>query len=255
MADNRWSTYHGRYMPFDKFVSRIVPFQHLYFYPLMAVARVNLYVQTLIHLARTCPYIPNGQVVSKPNEGKCEEHIPWPKASPLQWNLEVLGLAIFYTVLGAFLSSLRPGAALTTFLVSHVVAGILHVQICLSHFTMDFCTDGSGKGALTADFSGFQEWQARSTMDIACPTWMDWFHGGLQFQLEHHMFPRLPRYKLRQLMPLVDEILLKYGIKPVRMSFLEGNRIMLKHLRDSGRRVSYQKGRSSNEWSSSRKDR
>lgn len=242
MTENRWSTYHGRYMPFDVLVSRIVPFQHLYYYPLMAVARVNLYVQTLIHLARTCPYVPTRPSVSKQIEAKSEERIPWPKASPLQWNLEVLGLTVFYSAFVAFLSSLRPDAAVMTFLVSHVVAGVLHVQICLSHLTMDFCTDGSGKGARTVegDFIGFQEWQAQSTMDIACPTWMDWFHGGLQFQLEHHMFPRLPRYKLRQLMPLVDEILHKHGIQPVRKTFFEANRIMIKQLRDSGRRAGLQ---------------
>ena len=41
--------------------------------------------------------------------------------------------------------------------------------------------------------------QLNGTMDIDCPAWMDWFHGGLQFQTEHHLFPRWPRHKLRQL--------------------------------------------------------
>ena len=27
---------------------------------------------------------------------------------------------------------------------------------------------------------------------------MDWFHGGLQFQTEHHLVPRMPRHKLRR---------------------------------------------------------
>ena len=34
-------------------------------------------------------------------------------------------------------------------------------------------------------------------MDWSCPPWMDWFHGGLQFQIEHHIFPRAPRHRLR----------------------------------------------------------
>ncbi|KAJ0971498.1 hypothetical protein J5N97_019457 [Dioscorea zingiberensis] len=36
------------------------------------------------------------------------------------------------------------------------------------------------------------EKQTMGSLDIACSPWMDWFHGGLQFQVEHHLFPRLP---------------------------------------------------------------
>ena len=35
------------------------------------------------------------------------------------------------------------------------------------------------------------------TLNVDCPTWMDWFHGGLQFQSEHHLFPKIPRHNLR----------------------------------------------------------
>lgn len=34
-------------------------------------------------------------------------------------------------------------------------------------------------------------------MNWSCPVWLDWFHGGLQFQIEHHLFPRMPRHNLR----------------------------------------------------------
>ena len=34
-------------------------------------------------------------------------------------------------------------------------------------------------------------------MDVTCPEWLDWLHGGLQFQIEHHLWPRLPRHNLR----------------------------------------------------------
>nr|GFC87928.1 delta(8)-fatty-acid desaturase 1-like [Tanacetum cinerariifolium] len=41
------------------------------------------------------------------------------------------------------------------------------------------------------------EKQTNGTIDISCSSYMDWFFGGLQFQLEHHLFPRLPRCHLR----------------------------------------------------------
>jgi len=40
--------------------------------------------------------------------------------------------------------------------------------------------------------------QLRTTKDIECPQWFDWFHGGLQFQAIHHLFPRIPRHNLRR---------------------------------------------------------
>lgn len=42
-------------------------------------------------------------------------------------------------------------------------------------------------------------------MDIKCPPYLDWFHGGLQFQAEHHLWPRLPRHELRYAQILVKE--------------------------------------------------
>ena len=34
------------------------------------------------------------------------------------------------------------------------------------------------------------ESQAIGTLNWTCHPWMDWFHGGLHFQIEHHLFPR-----------------------------------------------------------------
>ena len=47
----------------------------------------------------------------------------------------------------------------------------LHVQITLSHFGMS--TENYGPSET------FAAKMLRTTMDIACPTWLDFFHGGL----------------------------------------------------------------------------
>ena len=36
---------------------------------------------------------------------------------------------------------------------------------------------------------------------------LDWVHIGLQFQIEHHLFPRLPRHNLRPLDPTETSVL------------------------------------------------
>lgn len=71
----------------------------------------------------------------------------------------------------------------------------------------------------------------RTTQDIECAKWMDWFHGGLQFQLEHHLFPRVPRHNLRKLREEYLIPLLKKHNKPVlSMDFISANKYLLKEL-------------------------
>ncbi|KAL8555170.1 hypothetical protein ACS0TY_003107 [Phlomoides rotata] len=60
---------------------------------------------------------------------------------------------------------------------------------------------------------------------------MDWFFGGLQFQLEHHLFPRLPRCNLRKVSPIVQELCKKHNLPYRSLSFFEANKWTLKTLR------------------------
>jgi fatty acid desaturase len=159
-----YSLYHRRRMKFDRIAKFFVRVQHYTFYPIMAVARINLYLQTLIFLVKA------ERVRSRP--------------------VEFLTIGMFFTWLSALIAQLPEGHRVPFFFLSHAVAGVIHVQICLSHFSRDVF-----EGRPEND-----EWvsmQLSGTMDIDCPWWLDWFHGGLQFQTEHHLCPRVPRHKLR----------------------------------------------------------
>eukprot|EP01083_Nonionella_stella_P029029 80008_1 len=249
MSEGRWSTYHSRYMPFDAIARAVIPYQHWYFYPVLAVARINLYLQSFIYLAKTCP-LPGprkaGEKILDKVTGKIKEKYAWPKPTLMFWTLSVLGLVFFWTMMYSFLSQLELIPGIICFSVMHFTAGILHVQIMVSHLAMHYCADGHGTtDAITApngnDEAGYYEWQALSTMDVDCPKWMDWFHGGLQFQLEHHLFPRVPRWRLRELCALTDEIFAKYEIPVLRIPFVESNRMMLNQLADVGAKVAKEK--------------
>ena len=95
---------------------------------------------------------------------------------------------------------------------------LLHVQITISHFGMPCdeermfgdngekeCTDQESEiiDSLIPTsqhhhlITPFPVRNLRSSMDVDCPTFLDWFHGGLQYQVTHHLFPRLPRHRLR----------------------------------------------------------
>jgi hypothetical protein len=116
-------------------------------------------------------------------------------------------------------------------LMSHLSASILHLQINVSHYAMDTsfveCDEHFAAKAL------------RTTMDVSCPPWLDFFHGGLQFQVIHHLFPRVPRHNLRKLKPLVVQFCKDTGLEYLEYGFIEGQMIVIAQLRVRIRLNSY----------------
>lgn len=103
--------------------------------------------------------------------------------------------------------------------VSHAMAGLLHVQICISHFAESVYHGHAYNGE-------DDEWfkiQLATTMNVDCPWWMDWFHGGLQFQIEHHLFPRVPRHSYRKVRDLVKPFCAKWGVHYEERGFIGCN--------------------------------
>jgi delta8-fatty-acid desaturase len=97
----------------------------------------------------------------------------------------------------------------------HACTVILHLQITLSHFAMSTEAD--------EDDELFVVKALRTTMNVDCPEWFDWFHGGLQFQIEHHLFPRIPRCHFRRLVPIVRAFCVEHDLPYESYSFIGGN--------------------------------
>lgn len=244
MRNDVWSTYHGRNMALDALGKAVLPYQHWYFYPVMGFARVNLHIQSIIYLIQTFPLHGDAmqnkgyEKILDEKTGNIKDKYAWPRPTLGIWTASVAGIA-FYTILfSKFLSMLGLYSGLVSFSVIYLTSGILHVQILLSHVAMDYCITGHGRDELHDNTSiSYYEWQALSTMDVECPPWFDWFHGGLQFQLEHHLFPRVPRKNLRRLMKLTDQIFHKYNVPVIRRGFYESNKMILKHMATVGANV------------------
>ena len=74
-------------------------------------------------------------------------------------------------------------------------------------------------------------------MDIDCPQWLDFFHGGLQFQVVHHLFPRMPRHNLRRTQKLVQEFCADVGIPFALYGFVDGSKQVIGKLDEVARQV------------------
>ncbi|MDQ3232449.1 MAG: acyl-CoA desaturase [Pseudobdellovibrionaceae bacterium] len=80
------------------------------------------------------------------------------------------------------------------------------------------------------DFS-FLEHQAVTSRTVVNPKSMDWFFGGLNFQIEHHLYPQIPSFRLRQVQAIVRPALQKEGVPYRGVSFWEAVRSIAGHFR------------------------
>lgn len=54
--------------------------------------------------------------------------------------------------------------------------------------------------------------QVEAARDVQLPEWLSIMCGALDLQIEHHLFPRLPPNRLRQIAPRVRELCAKHGV-------------------------------------------
>jgi len=60
----------------------------------------------------------------------------------------------------------------------------------------------------------FVETQFLTTCDARCDNFfMEWLWGGMQYQLEHHLFPTMPKYKYVQVRPILEKWAKENGIE------------------------------------------
>ncbi|KFQ36606.1 Fatty acid desaturase 2, partial [Merops nubicus] len=67
--------------------------------------------------------------------------------------------------------------------------------------------------------------QMAATCNIQQSFFNDWFTGHLNFQIEHHLFPTMPRHNFWKVKPLVKSLCAKYGVqyeeKPLGKAFVD----------------------------------
>ena len=87
------------------------------------------------------------------------------------------------------------------------------------------------------DRPDFFSLQVTTTRNVNDSFFVGWFMGGLQFQVEHHIFPYVPRHNLHKTRALVEPFCAKFGIPYKSTSLTEGTIEVLKHLGDVTKQV------------------
>ncbi|KAG9231428.1 fatty acid desaturase-domain-containing protein [Amylocarpus encephaloides] len=210
--DSMRSSFYERIMAYDAVAKFLIPYQAYLYFPILTFGRFNLYIHSWKFLIL-------GQ---------------GPQKGPAWWHrwLEIAGQVFFWFWFGyivMYKSIPTAGGRLAFLMISHMVTMPLHAQITLSHFSMSTAELGPRES--------FPQKMLRTTMDIDCPQWLDFFHGGLQFQAVHHLYPRMPRHNLRRAQKLVQEFCLDIKIPYALYGFVDGNKAVINRLDEVGRQA------------------
>jgi len=122
----------------------------------------------------------------------------------------------FYGILGAvlFLNFIR-------FLESHWFVWVTQ----MNHLVMEI------------DHEPYRDWfssQLVATCNVEQSLFNDWFSGHLNFQIEHHLFPTMPRHNFHKVAPLVKSLCAKHGIKYQEKPLLRAMLDIIRCLKKSG---------------------
>jgi len=163
--------------PVEKFARLMVRLQAFTFFPIMLiVARASLYANMFVMLFIT-DKVPS---------------MPWQTFHlPLLWKTAdraaCLGhLAWVYYV---FSHVVPEGHRFAAFFTSYVVVSFLHVQLIGNHW------DRPARFSEDEKDNWFVK-QVVTGRNYESGAFFDWLHGGLEYQIEHHIYPRMPVYSL-----------------------------------------------------------
>jgi fatty acid desaturase len=174
----------------------LVRYQAWYFVPLLLLQAVSLHVNSVAWLLR-------------------QRRVRWGEAA-------LLGMHIVIYVT-ALLLVLSPVKAL--------VFAAVHQGLLGLYLGGVFAPNHKGMPIATGrDAASFLRRQVLASRDVRRGWLVDWALGGLNYQIEHHLFPSMPRANLRRAQPMVRAYCTRIGLPYRECSLLDSYGQALRHL-------------------------
>ena len=179
--------------------------QGWFFLPLLLLSGANLHVDSVKALARRSPV-----------KGR--------------W-VDVVFLAVHWsTYLGVLLLTMGPGKAAAFVGVHLAVFGVcMGGAFAPNHVGMPIIERGAKLDFLRR--------QVLTSRNISGGVVVDFVMGGLNRQVEHHLFPSMPRPNLRKVQPMVREFCATHGIPYTETTLVGSYRAIISHLNEVGLRA------------------
>jgi len=176
--------------------------QGWWFFPLLVVESVNLQVQSVIWL--------------------------FGKKNLRKHRVELVLMLLRIVALPALLFTFLPaGMATLFFLVHSATIGVyLGASFAVSHVGMPVIP--------ATEKMSFFDRQVRSSRNVLGGRIASGFMGGLNFQIEHHLFPSMPRPNLRKAVPIIQNHCAAQDVKYHEVPIYTAWSIVVKHLNAVG---------------------
>ncbi|MFE0175423.1 fatty acid desaturase family protein [Streptomyces sp. NPDC059002] len=126
---------------------------------------------------------------------------------------------------------------LTAMPVGHAIAfAAIHQALFGLHLGLAFAPNHKGMEMPDPDGErwGHLRRQVLTSRNIRGSLVTDWFLGGLNYQIEHHLFPSMPRPHLRLAQPLVRAHCAAVGMSYTEAGFVDSYRQVLRHMYEVG---------------------
>ncbi|MDT7790153.1 MAG: hypothetical protein QOF58_8572, partial [Pseudonocardiales bacterium] len=181
--------------------SWITKHQAFLFFPLLLAEAAVLRISGLIALCRN------------------ELRNPWREAA-----LQILPMAAYLTAVFLVLS---PAKAVVFIAVHQGLMGVyLGCSFAPNHKGMPIITEGQRLDHLHK--------QVLTSRNVTGGRWVDALLGGLNHQIEHHLYPHMPRPNLRRAQPVVENFCIRHGIPYSKTTLCRSYAQVLRHLHDAG---------------------
>ena len=142
------------------------------------------------------------------------------RANTVEGLLLVVHVVVYLT---ALLLVLSPAQALVFVIVQQGLFGL--------YLGCAFAPNHKGMPTLTqADQLDFLRRQVLTSRNVAGSHLVDWLLGGLNYQIEHHLFPNMPRPNLRHAQPLVQAFCHQHDLPYAQASLVGSYTQALRHL-------------------------
>ncbi|HET7479551.1 MAG TPA: acyl-CoA desaturase [Rubrobacteraceae bacterium] len=141
---------------------------------------------------------------------------------------EVLAMGAHFVLYFVLLfSTLEPLQAVLFIIVHRGLYGLYMVSIFApNHKAMPLLEQDSEEDFLRR--------QVLTSRNVFAHPVTDFWYGGLNYQIEHHLFPRMPRNKLREAQPIIKDFCRVHSIAYHETSVLQSYREILQHLHEVG---------------------
>jgi len=175
-----------------------------------------------------------GQLVKYNKEGITQKHDISPRFEYTKMVIVKLIYLFTFIALPILLTGFAWWQVLLGFFIMHWIAGCILSTI----FQMAHVVEGTQQFKLNTDGIMNAEWavhELKTTSDFARNNlFLNWYIGGLNFQIEHHLFPNISHVHYRKIAPIVEqtahEFGLSYNLKPSFLNALGSHIRRLKQL-------------------------